>query len=131
MSTTGISSHRPLPYDEIRREWEAMIARIASVCPIYYSNLGYGSNEDAEVSIDIQHRKQVSAIEAILFSNVRFDPKCRYMTEHLITFTGRQRLRSRRQSGPWTVEAVKVDLRALGVPPDSAAVRYRYEAGLN
>ncbi|MEO8069669.1 MAG: hypothetical protein ABI599_18375 [Flavobacteriales bacterium] len=131
MSTTGISSHRPLPYDEIRREWEAMIARIASVCPIYYSNSGYRSDEGAEVSIDIQYRKQVSAIDAILFSNVRFGPKCRYTTEHLITFTGRQRLRGRRQLGPWNVEAVTHDLRAPGVPPDSAAVRYRYEAGLN
>jgi hypothetical protein len=130
MSITGIASHRALPYREIHTEWDAMIMRIASVCPIYYSTIGIDFREDAEVAIDVQYSQRVGMIEAILFSNPRLDPLLRYGTEHLIVFIGRQRLASRRQMGRWkTAQGIDAACR-IEVPPDAEVVSYRYGEGL-
>lgn len=122
--TTAIASHRPLPYTEINVEWQAMLARIASVCPIYHSNIGLGSAEQAEVVIEAQHKRHVKSIENILFLNRRLDPLERHTTEHLITFRCQQRLRSRRELGTW--RAVKAD----EAPQQGSVVNYVYEGKL-
>lgn len=125
--TTGIASHRPLPYGEINSEWRAMLTRIASICPIHYSDVGLDTTGDAEVSIDVEYKKHTGAIETILFSNRRLDPLYRYTTDHLITFVCRQRLSGRRELGPWKVRRGNDEHDALGIAPDDSAVQYVYE----
>lgn len=124
--TTGIASHRPLPYGAIRQEWEAMLARMASICPIYHSEIGLDTTTDAEIAIAVEHKRHIDALEQVLFSNLRLNPLYRYTTDHLITFVCRQRLRGQRDRGPWKTRRGGEVPEAVGPVPEEKAVCYQY-----